>query len=498
MPILRDPAMPLVRRRSFQIVAAAAVVFVLAAAMFVYEHFYREEPAAPYASDEDHFLFASVGTEADAGVPYWVWLVLPRVFPDLLPRTGGYAGLGVVSKPGYEMPIGLSKVTIGYPRVGVNCALCHAGSVRVTPESVPTIVPAAPSHQMAAQQYLRFLTDAAADPRFTADAILAEISKNTRLSLTERLLYRLSIIPATRRALLRLREESSWMHARTEWGRGRVDLFNPIKLRTLGQPPDETIGNADMLSLWNLNARRQSSGGYYWDGMNADLREVVYASAIAGGASMAWLDRDFRQWDNTEPGERSSLRRVMNYIGDLRPPRYPLPMDRTLAAAGADVFRTECASCHAPGQARFGQVVPISEIGTDRHRLDAWTNAAADAFNGHGEGRDWALAGFRKTEGYVAASLDGLWLRGPYLHNGAVPSVADLLEPVDRRPAQFWRGYDVLDPVKVGFIAQGAEAEAEGTRYDTSRPGNSNAGHTYGTQLAPELKRALLEYLKTL
>ena len=489
--------MPLVRRRSLQIVAAVAVVFALSAAMFVYEHFYREEPAAHFESDEDHFLFASVGSEADAGVPYWVWLVLPRIFPDLLPRAGGYAGLGVVSKPGYEMPIGLSKVTIGYPRVGVNCALCHAASVRVTPESVPTIVPAAPSHQMAAQQYLRFLTDAAADPRFTADAILAEISKNTRLSLAERLLYRIAIIPSTRRALLRLREESSWMHTRPEWGSGRVDLFNPVKLRTLGQPPDDTIGTADMLALWNLNAPRQARGGYYWDGMNADLREVVYASATAGGASMAWLDRDFQRWDNTDPGTMSSLRRVMNYIGDLRPPRFPLAIDQPLAAAGADVFRTECASCHAPGQARFGQAVPVSEIGTDRHRLDTWTKASADALNGHGAGRDWAFSGFRTTDGYVAGSLEGLWLRAPYLHNGSVPSLADLLEPVERRPTQFWRGYDVIDPVKVGFITQGAEAQAAGTPYDTSRPGNSNAGHTYGTQLAPELKRALLEYLKT-
>ena len=38
-----------------------------------------------FASDEDHFLFGSIGTEAAEGVPYWIWLVLPRVFPDLLP-----------------------------------------------------------------------------------------------------------------------------------------------------------------------------------------------------------------------------------------------------------------------------------------------------------------------------------------------------------------------------------------------------------------------------
>ena len=113
MTVLQDPAMPLVRRRSFQIALATTVVLAIGAAIFVNEQFYGEEPAAQLESDEDHFLFASIGTEAEAGVPYWIWLVLPRIFPDLLPAPGGYAALGVISKPGYEMPIGLSKVTIG-------------------------------------------------------------------------------------------------------------------------------------------------------------------------------------------------------------------------------------------------------------------------------------------------------------------------------------------------------------------------------------------------
>jgi hypothetical protein len=496
MPGLRDPVMPLVRRRAFQIALAVATVLAVGAAMFVYEQFRREAPAAHFESDEDHFLFASVGTEAEAGVPYWIWLVLPRLFPDLLPGPGGYTSLGVIAKPGYEMPIGLSKVTIGYPRVGINCALCHAGSVRLGPESVPTIVAGAPSQQIAAQQYLRFLTDAAADPRFTAGAILGEISKNTDLSVTERLLYRLAIIPSTRRALLRLREESTWMHARTAWGPGRVDRFNPVKFGILTQPADNTIGNADMPALWNLKSRQNY--GYYWDGMNANLREVVLSSAVADGATASWMDRDFRQWDSSDRRQASSLRRVQNYISDLQPPPFPFPVEQPLAAAGADVFRTECASCHEPGQARFGQVVPVTEVGTDRHRLDTWTKEAADAYNASSEDRDWLFSGFRTTGGYVAVSLDGLWLRAPYLHNGSVPSVADLLEPIERRPKQFWRGSDVIDPVKLGFISQGTEAARAGTRYDTSQPGNGNTGHVYGTTLAPELKRALLEYLKTL
>ena len=127
-----------------------------------------------------------------------------------------------------------------------------------------------------------------------------------------------------------------------------------------------------------------------------------------------------------------------------------------------------------------------------------WTKGSAAAYNEYGASRVWDFSSFRTTEGYVAVSLDGLWLRGPYLHNGSVPTLADLLEPSDARPKQFWRGYDVIDPVKVGFVSEGAEAQQVGTRYDTSLPGNGNGGHLYGTTLSPEIKRALLEYLKTL
>jgi len=486
---------PLLSRRWVRVLLVATVVLGIGGALVTYQQFFREEPAPYFESDEDHFLFGSVGTEAAEGVPYWVWLVLPRLFPDLLPGPGGYAALGVLARPGSEMPVGLSKVTIGFPRVGINCAMCHAASVRLRPDEVPAIVAAAPSHQTAPQGYLRFLMDAAADRRFTAGNILGEIAKNHRLSFTERLVYRFAIIPATRRGLLRLREQSAWMRTRPEWGRGRIDPFNPVKFRMLRQPIDETIGNSDMVPLWNFGSH--SGYAYHWDGLNTDPREVVMSSAIGDGASMAWVDRDYARWNLTDRREMSSLRRVMDYISRLQPPAYPFPVDERLAAEGGAVFGGECAACHAPGGARFGQVVPLAEVGTDRHRLEMWTKGSAVAYNAYGEGREWVFSKFRTTDGYVAVALDGLWLRGPYLHNGSVPSLADLLEPVERRPAQFWRGYDVIDPVRVGFVSGGAEARRVGTFYETSRPGNSNAGHLYGTRLPPDQKRALLEYLKT-
>ncbi len=479
-----------------RLLVAAVIVLGAVAAGIAYVKFFRQEPAPYFASDEEHFLYGSVGTEEHEGVPYWIWLVLPRIFPEHVPRPGGYAAVGVLSPSGHEMPIGLSKVTIGFPRVGINCAMCHTASVRLRPGDVPRIYPAAPSHQTAPQQYVQFLFACASDPRFTADTILPEIAKNHQLSMLDRLIYRFVIIPRTRSGLLDLQRADTWMHSRPAWGRGRIDPFNPVKFRVLGQPVDATIGNSDMVPLWNLGAHKGYA--FHWDGLNTELREVVLSSAIGDGASTKWVDRDMRAWDSTDPQHVSSLRRVQNYISTVQAPAYPFPIDRELAARGQAVYGSACASCHAPGGARTGTVVPLAEIGTDRHRLDMWTKPSAAAYNAYGEGHTWKFSHFRTTEGYVSVPLEGLWLRAPYLHNGSVPSLTDLLEPVSARPLQFWRGYDVYDPVRVGFVTNGAAAEREATFFDVRLPGNSNAGHVYGTTLPADHKRALLEFMKTL
>src|ERR1700720_2496522 len=127
------------------VVLCLVVVLVAVAGVRVYNKLFREEPAPYFPSDEEHFLYGSVGTEAEQGIPFWIWLVLPRIFPEYLHAPGGYASIGVMSRDSHDMPIGLSKVTIGIPRVGINCALCHAGSFRAKPDDVPTIYPAAPS-----------------------------------------------------------------------------------------------------------------------------------------------------------------------------------------------------------------------------------------------------------------------------------------------------------------------------------------------------------------
>src|SRR5262249_20961446 len=232
-------------------------------------------------------------------------------------------------------------------------------------------------------------------------------------------------IPATRRALLRLRDSDGWMHGRPDWGRGRIDPFNPVKYTTLRQPIDSTIGNSDMVPLWNL--QQHQGYAFHWDGLNTSLQEVVLSSAIGDGATTKWVDRDFRKWNNTRPEEMSSLRRIQNYISRVQAPKYPFPIDSGLAASGAPIFARECGACHAPGAARGRP--PWSGRGAPYvPRPEMWPPASATAYNAYGQGHAWKFSAFRTTGGYVSVPLEGLWLRAPYLHNGSVPSLADLLE----------------------------------------------------------------------
>jgi hypothetical protein len=443
--------------------------------------------ASPSAQDvltgEEHFKYGSVGIESEEGLPYWIWQVLPHLFADKLPGPGGYSSLGIVWEPGRELPIGFSKRDVlGSSRIAVNCAFCHTATYRTTPGGPRTIVPGAASHQTTPQAFSRFLEAAAADSRFNASEMLDAIGKIETLSWPESLMYRLLYIPATRRGLVRHREEFKWMDTRPSWGRGRIDPLNPFKYRQLRQPIDQTIGNSDMTALWSLGLR--DGRAFHWDGLNASLDEVLISSAIGNGASVKSVDLD-------------SLKRVGEWLREAKPPRFPFGTDEALAQTGAAIFAAECGACHAESGERMGSVIEIGEIGTDRHRLDTWTAASATAFNAIARGYPWQFKGFRKTNGYVAMPLVGLWLNAPYLHNGSVPSLADLLEPPEQRPVRFYRGYDVYDAVRVGFVSSGPEAQVEGELFETAPPGNGNGGHRYGTTLADEQKAALLEYLKT-
>jgi hypothetical protein len=145
-------------------------------------------------------------------------------------------------------------------------------------------------------------------------------------------------------------------------------------------------------------------------------------------------------------------------------------------------------------------------VGTDADRLHAVTPALVEA---RSKGPLSKYVRLVQTGGYVPEPLDGIWCRGPYLHNGSVPTLADLLNPAEERPVTFYVGSGTdYDLERLG-LAYEEERLADGRRagrraspqqflFDTSLPGNGNQGHNYGARLASDERRAVLEYLKQL
>jgi hypothetical protein len=115
---------------------------------------------------------------------------------------------------------------------------------------------------------------------------------------------------------------------------------------------------------------------------------------------------------------------------------------------------------------------------------------------------------------YKARPLNGIWATAPYLHNGSVPTLYDLLLPVEvavasangteataqARPRKFGVGGREFDPKKVGYAAEQPHPFTFQTHDAAGKsiPGNDNAGHLYGTDLTDDERWDLIEYLKTL
>jgi mono/diheme cytochrome c family protein len=410
-------------RKSFRRRAAViAVVLIAAGTLFGYWFKLHRDVAQPAwitASARDHFLYGSVGAEKSDGIPYWVWLVLPRIFAEYLPYPGGYVAVGMTWEQGREMPAGFSKKTLGYVRVAANCALCHAQSYRTSPDSAPEVVAAVPGHTVDPQRLLTFLRQCALDPRFSARELLAEIDSAADLSFLDKQLYRYMLLPRVKQALLD----------------GSV-LFDQT-LKAHRDHPQRPFGRAD-------------------------------------------LDEE-RSWMKT-----------------LKAPAFPRPVNATLASSGRALFDERCGSCHAVESAAAGNAkgYPLAEIGTDRTLFDDWLRSSKSGDANLDSGQQEML----KAGGYKAPNLAGIWLRGPYLHNGSVPSLRELIGPPAGRRQSFFAGNDLVDFENLGFLSYLEEEPGyrKFQRYDTGAPGHGSGGHLFGADLSKPQQDALLEYLKTL
>jgi len=184
------------------------------------------------------FEYGTLDGELLAGIPYPIFMVLPRVFPDLVskyategygpkkPGFGGYGAFGLSWEEGQRLPFGLSIKRLGFERVTINCALCHTTSYRLSASGEPHFAVGGPAHTLNLQGLLRFLIATSHDERFAATRLIAEINVHFPMDWIDRVDFAAVLIPGTREALHLVEGQLGWMNSKPAWGPGRDDAFN--------------------------------------------------------------------------------------------------------------------------------------------------------------------------------------------------------------------------------------------------------------------------------
>jgi mono/diheme cytochrome c family protein len=290
----------------------------------------------------------------------------------------------------------------------------------------------------------------------------------------------------------------------TKPGFGRIDAFGGA--RNFIFPNQNLALNAPISypHLWPLNQIKW----LHWDGNTTSLLERNVGQAIGLGAVF-----------NPETFEStvlvSNITELERLARKITPPAWPEEALGKIDAARRDrgklLFDARCKRCHTPlgpGETIGDNLSDLPTIGTDPLRAEnfarpvngqAFNEALFDALKKitlKANGTPSAKLDWRITRSYAKRPLIAIWATAPYLHNNSVPTLDDLLKPADQRPAKFYVRSREYDKDKLGFKSDTGDAVSE---FDTTQPGNSNAGHSgseYGTDWSEEQRKDVLEYLK--
>jgi len=535
----------------------AALVLALAGALMVAERDWAgTRDLAP--DPETAFVQGSIGTE-------FIPLAVARVLGDLpgaaehFQPAGPAAGdwieqFGFIRRaaddPLAPLPLGLTlsnyRPATGAPSpipfVGVGCGACHSVEVEA-PDGNRTVVIGAgnPALDLIAWgEALRATILATDDPEgprpgadwiVTADAIFDAYETATGDSLPwfpDKLMISLWLggFRDVLLADLGKYDEPFGGAALRDATMNPVGPARTAPFRSLTRIVMDRPGTLD--NAFSKIATVYHQGWKEWSQFDGSVRNRISRSAMAALTAGATQD------NLMQPPITANVVAAATFTYDLAAPPFAQVFPdhapaADAAARGAASYATHCAYCHGtpdgaggwtPG-ATTGAVLPVADVGTDPQRVEFRHAVRAptwlyDVFAKFPEGHDLRLAeddmrprprgdpaDFRP--GYLNAPIDGAWVRAPYLHNGSVPTLAQLVGLECRAQAHF-RGKHAYDVAAVGLADTGAPAATRYFAYDPSVKGNGNGGHVYpdwpcGDGLS-DAQRAeledLLAYLKTL
>jgi hypothetical protein len=479
------------------------------------------------ADDLDFFLHGTMSTEV---VPERVLRAFIKIYPDLFPASD-LAYLGLIPDPAFGWPIGISRKAEvkhlgGLSTVGINCASCHVAEIHSSANKEPIRILGATSHfnveaffgsvlvstfktsepgnmklflgayfsnpalDMAWEAQQASITEAmAADPFGAKDIQPGELHQIAPSDLEmakdaarlPQLAHSMVKLFHNMRAALHVPDQPPEKVPPAS-GPGRNDAFGILAASLLNKP--QPYAPTKFGLVWDIDKRTW----VHWDGNTKSPIARNLLASLGLGAPLHGKRGDL---------EFAMVKRQTDLSESIRPPKYPFAIDKAAAKRGAAHFESKCASCHG-GPEGDKRLYSVAEVGTDPHRAELFTDKQAEGFNkflaeleavGYEPPKEF---GVRSTGKYWAATLNGVWARSPYLHNGSVRTMQELLMAPGQRAKEFHRGSQEYDPNQMGYTDAGAYV------FDTAGEGNSNLGHDYGTKLTAEQKRELIEFLKTL
>ncbi|MDG4874099.1 di-heme-cytochrome C peroxidase [Mesorhizobium sp. WSM4935] len=466
--------------------------------------------------------------------------------PEALSALGFlYDGVKDDAKNPYGWPIGFTVSdparTGGIPIAGLSCAACHTGQIEYRGTSVRIdggqsmidlagfagrVLGAVSALAHDKARFVEFRNDAVKSgyPADRIDRDLEEAVEAFKSLGGGPSFYELHTVGA---------------------GRGRYDAVQGISNQVFGgdlgvpsnsQPLDAPVTYPQLWDIWRLSWL-QFNGFLPPNSTSRNIGEALGVRARTNiiDPHTGELNPEPLRWKTSV--QLDNLLWMEKTLERLTAPTWPTevlgPIDEAKAAKGRDLFVDHCAGCHQIRETPDGLwdvvVVPLSKIGTDPNQATHWAGRTYDAsklgmsknataveldvainairrqlyadFNTPKEEQE-ADVQFHAPCGYKARPLIGVWATPPFLHNGSVRTVFDLLS--DTRPARFRFGSREYDPAHLGYT----EDDAPGSMMlETSIAGNLNTGHWWtddtqragriGPKLSDDDKYALIEYLKS-
>jgi mono/diheme cytochrome c family protein len=397
----------------------------------------------PRAEGQYRFLYDAWGTEQQHGWPPVDFMLgLMQSEPDVFGNQ--FSKFGFIPDPNDDLPIGFKRGLVDKTQVHETCAACHTAKL---PDGRLWL--GAPNTAYDADGFRVAVND-----RWVAAGHASTISDLDRMKMLAQ-------------------------------GPGRTDAS------TGGYP---TPVPAKFPSCYQLGQRSRTN--YLGTGRNVRSEAYLAIFSFGAGDPTAAIQVPFPPTDHVDA--------FLSFFGTIDPPKGPA-QDTAAVMRGQQVFHTaQCDTCHHPDDPSKDVVTtvptdttvpeyvpgaqamyPNGTVQTDPlHRTLITQNGPPKDGGTMDNGyliylefiQDNNLA-VGSTDGYRVGYLGGLWGRPPYLHNGSVPTIEDLLKPAAQRPASFMVGSFTVD---------------------TTTPGNGAQGHEWGTALSDSDKADLAAYLKSL